>query len=295
MYDIVIIGAGPAGASAAIYAVSRGKKTLVIEKNRVGGLIGKVSTVTHYAAVMENETGETFSKRLDQQLKNAGVEVMNAEVNNVELKGEVKLVYTDHGLVKGKKLILANGTSPRRLGIPGETELTGKGMAMNAAGDGKTYQDRHVYVVGGADGAVKEALDLAKYASKVTIIHFEEKLGCIAEFREKVSRTSNIELRLNSRLHAVYGVEQVESLEISDEKTGAIEDPGCGIFVYAGTVPNTALYQELELQDGFIPVDEHMETTIRGVYAVGDIRVKDVRQVATAVADGTIAAVHAAQ
>lgn len=298
MYDIVIIGAGPAGASAAIYAVSRGKKTLVIEKNRVGGLIGKVSTVTHYAAVMENETGETFSKRLDQQLKNAGVEVMNAEVNNVELKGEVKLVYTDHGLVKGKKLILANGTSPRRLGISGETELTGKGMAMNAAGDGKTYQDRHVYVVGGADGAVKEALYLAKYASKVTIIHFEEKLGCIAEFREKVSRTSNIELRLNSRLHAVYGVEQVESLEISDEKTGAIEtieDPGCGIFVYAGTVPNTALYQELELQDGFIPVDEHMETTIRGVYAVGDIRVKDVRQVATAVADGTIAAVHAAQ
>lgn len=298
MYDIVIIGAGPAGASAAIYAVSRGKKTLVIEKNRVGGLIGKVSTVTHYAAVMENETGETFSKRLDQQLKNAGVEVMNAEVNNVELKGEVKLVYTDHGLMKGKKLILANGTSPRRLGIPGETELTGKGMAMNAAGDGKTYQDRHVYVVGGADGAVKEALYLAKYASKVTIIHFEEKLGCIAEFREKVSRTSNIELRLNSRLHAVYGVEQVESLEISDEKTGAIEtieDPGCGIFVYAGTVPNTALYQELELQDGFIPVDEHMETTIRGVYAVGDIRVKDVRQVATAVADGTIAAVHAAQ
>lgn len=298
MYDIVIIGAGPAGASAAIYAVSRGKKTLVIEKNRVGGLIGKVSTVTHYAAVMENETGETFSKRLDQQLKNAGVEVMNAEVNNVELKGEVKLVYTDHGLVKGKKLILANGTSPRRLGIPGETELTGKGMAMNAAGDGKTYQDRHVYVVGGADGAVKEALYLAKYASKVTIIHFEEKLGCIAEFREKVSRTSNIELRLNSRLHAVYGVEQMESLEISDEKTGAIEtieDPGCGIFVYAGTVPNTALYQELELQDGFIPVDEHMETTIRGVYAVGDIRVKDVRQVATAVADGTIAAVHAAQ
>lgn len=298
MYDIVIIGAGPAGASAAIYAVSRGKKTLVIEKNRVGGLIGKVSTVTHYAAVMENETGETFSKRLDQQLKNAGVEVMNAEVNNVELKGEVKLVYTDHGLVKGKKLILANGTSPRRLGIPGETELTGKGMAMNAAGDGKTYQDRHVYVVGGADGAVKEALYLAKYASKVTIIHFEEKLGCIAEFREKVSRTPNIELRLNSRLHAVYGVEQVESLEISDEKTGAIEtieDPGCGIFVYAGTVPNTALYQELELQDGFIPVDEHMETTIRGVYAVGDIRVKDVRQVATAVADGTIAAVHAAQ
>lgn len=298
MYDIVIIGAGPAGVSAAVYAASRGKNTLVIEKNRVGGLIGKASTVTHYAAVMEAETGETFATRLNRQLENTGVDIMYAEVKGVELQGEIKLIYTDCGLVQGKKVILANGTSPRRLGIPGETELTGKGMAMNAARDKDAYQGRHVYVVGGADGAVKEALYLAKYASKVTIIHFEEKLGCIAEFQEKVSRMPNIELRLRSRLHAVYGVDQVESLEISDEKTGAIEmieDPGCGIFVYAGTVPNTELYQALELQDGFIPADEHMETKIRGVYAAGDIRVKEVRQVATAVADGTIAAVHAAQ
>lgn len=153
-----------------------------------------------------------------------------------------------------------------------------------------------MYVVGGADGAVKEALYLAEYAERVTIIHFEETLGCIAEFREKVSNTSNIELWLDSRLHAVYGVEKVESLEISDERTGSIEtisDPGCGIFVYAGTKPNTELYTELQLHNGFIAVNENQETEIDGVYAAGDICEKQVRQVATAVSDGTIAAIRA--
>ena len=123
-------------------------------------------------------------------------------------------------------------------------------------------------------------------------------MGCIAEFREKAEHTSNVEVRLHSRLHAVYGVEKVESLEILDERTGAIEtvaDPGCGIFVYAGTVPNTELYTQIQLENGFIPVDENMQTEIPGVYAVGDIRVKQVRQVSTAVADGTIAAIHAAR
>ena len=229
MYDVVIIGAGPAGISAAIYAVSRGKKTLVIERAQVGGLIG---------------------------------------------------------------------TSPRKLGIVGEAELCGKGMSMNAAQHGMLYRGKNVYVVGGADGAVKEALYLAQYAAQVTIIHFEETLGCIAEFKEKVVKTPNIKLRLNSRLHGVYGTEKVNSLEISNERTGAIEtieDSGCGIFVYAGTVPNTELYTELRLENGFIPVDENMETELPGVYAAGDIRVKQVRQVSTAVADGTIAAVHAAR
>lgn len=144
---------------------------------------------------------------------------------------------------------------------------------------------------------MKEALYLAKYAAKVTIIHFEEQLGCIAEFKEKVNKTSNISLRLHARLHGVYGEDQVESLEVQDENTGELEkivDPGCGIFVYAGTVPNTELYTQLKLEDGFIPVNEKMETAIAGVYAAGDIRVKQVRQISTAVSDGTIAAINAA-
>lgn len=298
MYDVMIIGAGPAGISAGIYAVSRGKKTLILEKNQVGGLIGKVSTVTHYAAIMERETGVTFAKRLRKQAESAGVEILQVEVEKVELEGEEKKIYTKNGVYSAKKVILANGTTPRKLGIPGEMELAGCGIGMNAAKDAENYRGKHVYVVGGADGAVKEALYLSGYAEKVTIIHFEETLGCIAEFKEKVKHTPNIELRLQSRLHAVYGVEKVESLEILDERTGAIEtieDSGCGIFVYAGTVPNTKMYTELNLENGFIPVDENMQTEIPGVYAVGDIRVKQVRQVSTAVADGTIAAIHAAR
>lgn len=297
MYDVVIIGAGPAGISAGIYAVSRGKKTVILEKNAVGGLIGKVSTVTHYASVSDGETGKMFAEKLEAQAKRSGVELVRAEVTAVELEGEIKQVHTAQGVYSAHTVILANGTSPRKLGIPGESELAGKGMTMNAARDAARYEGKSVYVVGGADGAVKEALYLARFAHHVTVIHFEDQLGCIAEFQEKVRKTSNIALRLHSRLHAVYGVDQVESLELVDEKTGAIEtieDPGCGIFVYAGTVPNTELYPQLWGKDGFIPTNERMETAFSGVYAVGDLREKQVRQVSTAVADGTIAAIQAA-
>lgn len=296
MYDIVIIGAGPAGVSAGIYAKSRGKKVLIIEKEKIGGLIGKVSTVTHYAGIVTGETGVSFSERLKEQAENAGIEIVYEDVNNVDFKGDVKLVFTNNNTYETKKIIIANGTRARKLGIEGELELARKGIGLNAAKDGKDYIGKNVYVVGGADGAVKEALYLSQFAKSVTIIHFEDSLGCIAEFREKIKKTSNIDVRLGSRLHAVYGKERVESLDISDEKTGSIEtisDPGCGVFVYAGTVPNTELYTDLKLENGFIPVDEKMETEIKGVYAVGDIRVKPVRQVATAVADGTIAAINA--
>ena len=256
MYDVIIIGAGPAGISAGIYAVSRGQKALILEKNQVGGLIRRVSAVTHYAAIVEGETGESFAKRLRKQAENAGVEILKTEVKKVELTGVEKRIYTEKECYCAKKVILANGTSPRKLGIPGEIELAGRGIGMNAAKDAMKYRGKHVYVIGGADGAVKEALYLAGVAEKV------------------------------------------ESLEILDEKTGAIEtieDPGCGIFVYVGTVPNTELYNEIRLDNGFLTTDENMQTEIPGVYAVGDIRVKQVRQVSTAVADGTIAAIHAAR
>ena len=151
--------------------------------------------------------------------------------------------------------------------------------------------------MGGADGAVKEALYLSSFSRKLTIIHFEDQLGCIPEFRQKVAAAGNITLKLSSRLHAVYGQNQVERLEIASEQDSSIEtieDPGCGIFVYAGVTPNTQMYGQLTLQNGYIVTNEKMETSIPGVYAAGDIRVKQVRQVATAVSDGAIAAINAA-
>lgn len=296
MYDLIIIGAGPAGISAGVYAVSRGMKTLILEKAQVGGLIGNVSTVTHYAGIVEGETGASFARRLKEQALSSGVEIRYEEVKKVELLSQTKIITTEAGSYEAKKVILASGTSPRMLDIPGEKELNGKGMRMNAAKHAQVYEGKNVYVVGGADGAVKEAIYLAKFAKKVTIIHFEEQLGCIAEFRNKIQQLSNIELKLFSRLHAVHGNDEVELLEIANVKTGEIEkveDPGCGIFVYAGTVPNTALYSELEMQDGYVCTDEQMQTSADGVYAIGDIRVKTIRQVSTAVCDGTIAAISA--
>lgn len=294
MYDIIIIGAGPAGISAAVYGKSRGKKVLVLEKRQVGGLIGTVSTVTHYTAVAQGESGNTFAERMKEQALKAGVEIRYETVTETKLTGEIKKVETNKESYESKTLILANGGSGRMLNIPGESL---KGVRLNALKDGMDYKGKNVYVIGGADGAVKEALYLADIAAKVMIVCVEEELACIQEFRDKVVTHDNIEIMPHSSLTAIYGSEAVEALEFTDNKTGKkqiVKDSECGVFVYAGIVPNTQMYTELKLDEGYIPVDDSMQTEIPGVFAAGDIRVKKVRQVATAVADGAIAGIQAA-
>ena len=235
---------------------------------------------------------------MKKQALDAGVQISYETVTEVQLTGKTKIVKTNSDVYESHAVLLANGTTPRKLGIPGEEALTGKGYALNAAKSAKEYAGKHVYVVGGADGAIKEALYLSRFAKKVFIIHFEDKLGAIPEFTNKLAQLSNVELLLHSRLTEIGGKDQVEWLQLTDETTGAttkIADEGCGIFVYAGATPNTQLYPELHLENGYIPVNEKMETMYQGVYAAGDICVKQVRQAATAVADGAIAAINAAQ
>lgn len=200
MYDILILGAGPAGISAALYAASRGKKVLILEKSQVGGLIGNVSTVTHYTALLPGETGASFAARMQEQALRAGVHIAFETVTEVSLEGEIKTLHTNKGVYQAPRVILAGGGTPRKLGIPGEQELAGRGIGLNAARDGARYTGKNIYVVGGADGAVKEALYLASFARRLTLIHFEEQLGCIAEFRQKAAATPNITLRLGTRL-----------------------------------------------------------------------------------------------
>lgn len=294
MYDIIIIGAGPAGISAAVYGKSRGKKVLVLEKKQVGGLIGTVSTVTHYTAIVQEESGNTFAERMKEQALSAGVEIRYENVIETKLTDEIKKVVTNKGTYKSKTLILANGGSGRMLGIPGENL---KGVRLNAPKDGLDYKGKNVYVIGGADGAVKEALYLAEMARKVIIVCVEDELACIQEFKDKVVAHNNIEIMPHSSLTAVYGNESVEELEFTDNKTGEkqiVKDTDCGVFVYVGIIPNTQMYTELKLDGGYIPVDDSMQTEIQGVFAAGDIRVKKVRQVATAVSDGAIAGIQAA-
>lgn len=297
-YDIVIVGAGPAGVSAGIYAASRGLETLILEQQAVGGIIGGVSTVTHYAGILDDETGATFARRLEAQALEAGIEIVYDQVERAALAGETKTVFTGTESYRAPRVVLANGSTPRKLGVPGEAELQGKGCGLNAARDATTYEGKSVYVIGGADGAVKEALYLARFARQVSIVCVEDELACIAEFRRKTAATPNTQVVPATRVGALHGADRVEALDLvslADGRTRTVEDDGCGVFVYAGSEPNTALYAgELRLENGFIPTNERMETSISGVYAAGDIRAKQLRQVATAVSDGAIAAVNAA-
>lgn len=297
MYDVCIIGAGPAGISSAVYAVSRGLKTVVFEQEKVGGLIGKVSTVTHYASVDKEETGESFAEKMRKQAEEAGVEIIKEKVTDVDFSQAVKKIVTDNNSYEAKAVIIAAGTKARNLEITGEKEFAGKGTMLNAARDGKKYTGKEIFVVGGADGAVKEALYLAKFAEKLTIIHFEDTLGAIPQFTDKVAESKNIELELHKRLTEIRGNNEADELVITDVYDGSekiIRAEGCGIFIYAGSLPETEMYEGIETEDGYIITNDKQETNIEGVYAAGDICKKQVRQVATAVADGAVAAINAA-
>lgn len=297
MTDICIIGGGPAGISSAVYSASRGLKTVVFEKKSVGGILGDVSTVTHYSGIVEGETGASFAERLRRQALEAGVEIRMEEVQSVSLSGDIKKITTEQDTYEAKAVIIAAGTTPRKLGIPGETELAGRGVGMNAAMTAEVYKGKEMFVVGGADGAVKEALYLSKYASNLTIIHFEDQLGAIPEFTEKVKNTDNIEVLLHTRLKAVEGDKKVDALIIEDEHTKevrTIQSEGCAVYIYAGSEPNSQLFSEIETEDGYFVTNRKQETNLKGVYAAGDICVKQVRQAATAVSDGAVAAINAA-
>lgn len=290
-FDIIIIGGGPAGISAAIYSKSRGMKTLLLEKERLGGLIGKVSTVTHYAGIIEEETGDSFAKRMEKQVLDAGVDVRFEKAVSTDFSKRDKIISTDKGTYVAKAVIIASGNKKRCLGITGEKEFG----SLNAAKDWALFQNKDVYVLGGADGAVKEALFLANHVRHVFIIHFEDKLGSINEFREKVEKTQNITLLLNRRLTKINGKTEMESLELENVITGEKEEikcPGAGLFIYAGNLPDSSAY-DVEKSDGYIKTDEKMQTSLKGVFSAGDVNLKQVRQVATAVNDGAIAAINA--
>ena len=296
MYDLIVIGAGPAGVSASVYASSRGMNVLVIEKKSVGGIIGSVSTVSHYTAVMQNETGATFAKRMEEQLLSSGATLAIEEVINVNFKNNIKEVITTNGLYKSKAVIIANGSTAKKLEVHGADKFRGKTFGINAAKTAEIYKGKNMYVIGGADGAVKEALYLSKFAKQVTIVCVEEKLACIQEFRDKVNKSTNIVVCPNCTLTSVTGNEQIEKITLTNLTTNEnkeIQDEGAIIYTYVGLIPNTQIYDCLNSENGYLIVNQDMETIIPGVFSVGDICKKSVYQVSTAVSDGTIAGINA--
>ncbi|MDO5027668.1 MAG: NAD(P)/FAD-dependent oxidoreductase [Bacillota bacterium] len=296
MYDLIIVGGGPSGISASIYARSRGLNTLLIEKNKIGGMIGKISMVTHFAGIMENESGHSFAKRMKDQAESYGLEIAYEEVVDTDLAGPEKIVKTKDKTYKAKAVIIATGTTAKKLGLENDSEFFQKGLYQNAQDDHDYYKDKTVVVVGGSDGACKEAIYLSKFAKEVHLVHHGEKLGTVQEFKTIIENSAKITVHLSSSVKAVSGDDKVNSVILENSASGQdleIKAPDLGVFVHIGADPNTAIAKELEMEDGYFKVDNCCQTNLPGVYAVGDVRNTLVRQVSTAVADGTRAAIKA--
>lgn len=298
MYDIIIIGGGPSGISASIYAASRGLNVLVLEKNKIGGMIKNISMVTHYTGINEAETGHSFANRIKKQAEGYGIEIIYEKVVATSLKEKVKTVKTESNAYEAKAVIIASGTSAKKLGLPNEEKYLQKGLYQNAQRDHEYYKDKTVVVVGGSDGACKEAIFLSNYAKEVHIVHHSEVLGAIAEFTSIINNKDNIKVHLNSSVNGFSGEDKVSTISLKNSKTEELEEikaDELGVFVHIGANPNVEVSNELEMEDGYFKTNDMCETNIAGVYAVGDVRNTQVRQVSTAVADGTKAAIKAFQ
>lgn len=296
MHDIIIIGAGVSGISAGIYASSRSDKVLILESQQIGGLISHVSTVTHYLGALPNETGAEFAKRLAKQAEQYKLQIKYEKVCQVKLAGSIKEVKTDKAVYQAKQVIIANGSHAKNLQIEGQEALMGTAYGLNAVKSAPNFRDKCVFVLGAGDGAIKEAIYLASLVKEVVVLNVNAKLTCVAEFKHKLAALENVQVWSNVRLQKLYGQAKLEAFDLLHTDSGELEHVsalGSGIFTYVGTSPNTEIYTELELKDGYIPVDSDMQTKLKGVFAVGDIRVKSVRQIATAVNDGTLAAIKA--
>lgn len=299
MYDLAVIGGGPAGISAALYARARGMETILVERDAIGGLIGKVSLVSHYVGVEAGETGDSFASRMKAQLEASGCAIKLGEVTGLSLEGKVKKIALGDQIVEARSVVIATGSSPRKLGLAGEDQL---GLGVWARDCIGAITGREIVVVGGSDGALKEALYLTDYASQVHLVHFEPQLGAISEFLSQVGKKQNITVYLHSTVTAIEGHGAVQKITVHNSQTKenrsfqAADGGVMPLFVYIGQVPNSAVAGGvLALNDGFIVTENDVSTRISGVFVAGDVRVKAVRQVSTAVSDGTLAGIRAKQ
>lgn len=293
MYDIVIIGGGPAGLSASIYSKRFGLSTLLIEKFGIGGQAILTDIVENYPGFPEGIKGSELVNKMEEQAKKFGVEFLIDEVLEVEIDNEIKKTKTNSFIYESDGLIIATGVNPKKLDIPGEKEFTGKGVSYCAICDAFLYKNKDVLVVGGGDSAIVEALYLTNFANKVYIIHRRDKLRAAQYLQEKAFKNSKIEFIFNSILKEIKGEKRVEKVIIQNIKEDRIYELNInGVFIYIGLTPNSNLFKDkINLDENeFIITDSEMRTNEKFVYAVGDVRKKELRQIITACADGAIAA-----
>ncbi|HHY59744.1 MAG TPA: thioredoxin-disulfide reductase [Clostridia bacterium] len=297
VYDVLVIGGGPAGLTAGLYAARAGRKVALIEKAMPGGQAFLTNEIENYPGFPEGIGGPELMMAFQQQATRFGLEIINGEIVSVDLAGETKkLVAADGQEYLAKAVIIATGAQPKNLGVPGEEEFRGRGVSYCATCDGAFFRGKKVAVVGGGDSAVEEALFLTRFASRVVIIHRRDQLRAINVLQERARSNEKIEFRLNHVVEAILGDQKVERLRLKNVVTGeVVEEEFDGVFVFVGTQPNTKFLEGVLALDeqGRIITNETMGTSLKGVFAAGDVRNTPLRQVATAVGDGAIAAYSA--
>jgi thioredoxin reductase (NADPH) len=294
--DLAIIGAGPAGLSAAIYGARGGLTTVLFEKGLIGGQIVLTTEIENYPGFEDIMSGFELMEKMRLQAVKFGTEIKEENVEEIRVNGLFKIIKTDENTYQAKTLIYAAGASPRKLDVPGEEQFTGRGVSYCATCDGALYRNKTVAVIGGGDSAIEEAMFLTKFASKVYIIHRRDELRAVHAVQQRAFKNEKLEFILDTIVETINGDTQIRSLSLLNKKTNEkrVLDID-GIFIYVGIIPNSELIKPwVELDTaGFAITDDDMQTKVPGLYVVGDVRQKTLRQVVTATSDGAIAGFNA--
>lgn len=301
LYDVIIIGGGPGGYTAALYAARAGLDTLVLEKLSAGGQMALTTQIDNYPGFEAGIDGFTLGEKMQQGAERFGAKTEIVEVDGVHLQGPVKTVHTNEGIFEAKTVILAMGAHPRKLGIPDEVRLVGHGLHYCAACDGMFYKDKTVVVVGGGNSAAADALLLSRICKKVILVHRRDELRATKVYHEPLIQAENVEFQWNQTVESIVSDNEngkIKGIRVKDVQMGEEKEVACdAVFVSIGRTPATQMIETQVSLDanGYIIADESTQTNLPGVFAVGDIRTKALRQIVTAAADGANAAYYTEQ
>ena len=291
-YDVVIIGAGPGGMTAALYASRANLKVLMLDRGAYGGQMNNTAAVENYPG-FKSILGPDLAEEMYQSATQFGAEYAYGTVTAVKLDGTDRIVVTDDGEYRAKAVIVATGSENRKLGVPGEEKYSGRGVSYCAVCDGAFFRDRDVTVIGGGDSAVEESIYLTQMVKHVNIVHRRDQLRAQKVAQERAFKNDKIVFTWNSNVIAINGDDQkVTSVTVKNNQTGAEEEvPTAGVFIYVGNVPMTAPFKDLGITDehGWMVTDSRMRTKVSGIFAIGDVRQHQLQQITTAVGDGGIA------
>ncbi len=289
--DVVIIGGGPAGLTAAQYSSRSNLKTVLIEEMAPGGQVILISDLENYPGFKDPVNGMELSGYMEEQARNFGTEIINGTVKKLEKKDNIFYIETDNKKITAYAVIIATGAKHKELGIPGEAEFKGRGVSYCATCDGPFFRNRKILVVGGGDAACDEATYLSKLTDKVVMIHRRDRFRAQKSLADRVLHNSSIEVRFNTVCTEIKGSMKVEKVVLETKDKGRYEEEFDAVFVFVGSIPQTQVVEDLPKDEGgYLLTDCNMETSVEGLYAVGDVRATPFRQIITACGDGAIAA-----